>query len=82
MNRVVGPVTGITTGVAAVVTIVCWVMDVNGVQVPPEIQGAITTVGVLIAGWAVSPKIALKRAIDEIHGNNNPDYNPKRMINE
>ena len=80
MNRVVGPVTGITTGVAAIVTIICWVLGVNGVAVPPEIQGAITTVGVLIAGWAVSPRLALRRAINEIHGTGN-DYDPKRMIN-
>lgn len=68
MERTIGPVTGITAGATAITGIACWALNAFGhVDIPVEVQGMFTTVIVLIAGWAVSPKLALQRAIAEVY---------------
>ena len=44
------------TGAAAVTTLVVWGLTAAGVDVPGEVQGAITTLLVLAAGWLVSDR--------------------------
>lgn len=44
------------TGAAAVTTLVVWGMTAAGVEVPGEVQGAITTLLVLAAGYFVPDK--------------------------
>lgn len=41
------------TGAAAVTTLTVWGLSMAGVAVPGEVQGAITTLLVLAAGWLV-----------------------------
>lgn len=41
------------TGAAAVTTLVVWALTAAGVEVPSEVQGAITTLLVLAAGYFV-----------------------------
>ena len=56
-KRSVGPVTGATTAAAALTTVVLWVLNaVWGVELPAEVQGALTTLIVVIAGYLVPPK--------------------------
>ena len=56
-KRSFGQVTGATAFGAALTTIILYVIKaVWGVEVDAEVQGAITTLVVLIAGWAVPPK--------------------------
>ena len=52
-SRTVGPVTGATAAAAAVTTIVFWILGSFGVDAPGEVQGAVTTLLVIIAGWLV-----------------------------
>ncbi|AYQ99933.1 membrane protein [Arthrobacter phage Mendel] len=54
-KRSVGPVTLATGGAAAATTIICWVLSLAGVDVPGEVQGSITVLLVLAAGYAVRP---------------------------
>jgi hypothetical protein len=54
-KRSVGPVTLATGGAAAATTILCWVLKLFGVDVPGEVQGSITVLLVLAAGYAVRP---------------------------
>lgn len=56
-KRSFGQVTGATAFGAALTTIILYVIKtVWGVEVDAEVQGAITTLVVLIAGWAVPPQ--------------------------
>lgn len=55
-NRTVGPVTGAAAGAAALTTIIFWVLTGFGVDAPGEVQGAVTTLLVIIAGWLVPSK--------------------------
>lgn len=63
-HRIVGPVTtGATagTGVAgALGVLLIWILDINGVEVPAEVAGAIVVligaIGTLLAGWLVKPQ--------------------------
>ena len=55
-QRNIGPVTGATAGAAALTTILFWVLTLFGVTAPNEVQGAVTTLIVVIAGWLVPPK--------------------------
>lgn len=43
-------------GAAAVTTMAAWLLSLAGVAVPAEVQGALTTVLVLAAGWLVTDK--------------------------
>lgn len=52
-QRQIGKVTVTTGGAAAVTTIACWILNSLGVEVPAEVQGAITTLVVVIAGFLV-----------------------------
>ena len=54
-KRTVGPVTLATGGAAAATTIICWGLGLAGVDVPGEVQGSITVLLVLLAGYAVKP---------------------------
>lgn len=36
---------------AAIVTIIVWAAGAAGIEVPTEVQGAITTILVFVAGW-------------------------------
>jgi len=52
-----GQVTGATALGTAITTIVLWIANaVWGIEVDEAVQGAITTIVVLIAGWLVPPK--------------------------
>lgn len=44
------------TGAAAVTSIVVWLLTLAGAEVPTEVQGAITTLLVLSAGYLVPDK--------------------------
>ena len=55
-NRTVGPVTGAAAGAAALTTIIFWVLTGFGIDAPGEVQGAVTTLLVIIAGWLVPTK--------------------------
>lgn len=57
-KRSVGPVTTATTVAAAAVTVLCWIIGLVGLDVPAEIQGALTTVIVGVAGYLVKPRDA------------------------
>lgn len=46
------------TGAAAVTSIVVWLLTLAGAEVPTEVQGAITTLLVLSAGYLVPDKKA------------------------
>jgi hypothetical protein len=54
-KRTVGPVTLATGGAAAATTVLCWLLTLFGVDVPGEVQGSITVLLVLAAGYAVRP---------------------------
>ena len=54
-KRSVGPVTLATGGAAAATTLICWAVSLFGVDVPGEVQGSITVLLVLLAGYAVRP---------------------------
>lgn len=52
--RQIGPVTTAASAAAAVVLIICWVLQAAwGLEVPTEVQGAVTVVLVALAGWLV-----------------------------
>lgn len=55
-SRTVGPVTGAAAGAAALTTIIFWVLTGFGIDAPGEVQGAVTTLLVIIAGWLVPAK--------------------------
>lgn len=55
-NRTVGPVTGAAAGAAALTTIIFWILTGFGIDAPGEVQGAVTTLLVVIAGWLVPAK--------------------------
>ncbi len=55
-NRTVGPVTGAAAGAAALTTIIFWILTGFGIDAPGEVQGAVTTLLVIIAGWLVPSK--------------------------
>lgn len=55
-NRTVGPVTGAAAGAAALTTIIFWILTGFGVDAPGEVQGAVTTLLVIIAGYLVPSK--------------------------
>lgn len=56
-KRQIGQVTGATALGAAITTIILWVVNALwGIEVDESVQGAITTLVVLIAGWLVPPK--------------------------
>lgn len=55
-SRGVGPVTASTVVAAAVTTLACWILEANGIEVPGEVQGAITTILVGVAGWSIPGK--------------------------
>lgn len=52
-QRQIGTVTVSAGGAAALTTIVCWILNSNGIDVPGEVQGALTTLLVVIAGYLV-----------------------------
>lgn len=54
--RSIGPVTGATASAAAVTTILFWVLSTLGIEAPNEVQGAVTVLIVVIAGWLVPAK--------------------------
>lgn len=56
-GRSVGPVTLATGGAAAATTLLCWILTMFGVDVPGEVQGSITVLLVLAAGYAVRPTV-------------------------
>lgn len=55
-QRSIGPVTGATASAAAVTTILFWVLSTLGIEAPNEVQGAVTVLIVVIAGWLVPAK--------------------------
>lgn len=54
MSKKISPKVGAAAAAAAVTTIGCWIAEVNGLSIPAEVQGAITTVLVFAAGWAIN----------------------------
>lgn len=65
MARTIGPVTTTTAAAAAVTTIIFWCLGFAGVEAPAEIQGAVTTLLVLIAGWLVPSPVIEAEPEDE-----------------
>ena len=53
MSRTIGAVTVTTSTAAAITTIIVWIGTLLGLDIPSEVQGALTTIIVFIAGWAV-----------------------------
>ena len=54
-KRTIGPVTLATGGAAAATGLLGWVLSLVGIHVPVEVQGYITVLLVLAAGYAVRP---------------------------
>lgn len=54
-DHTIGPVTGATAAGAAVVTVLAWALTHAGIDLPHEVQGALTVLVVLLCGWAVPP---------------------------
>ena len=54
-TRSAGPVTMAAGGAAAATTVICWALSLAGVDVPGEVQGSVTTLLVLLAGYLVRP---------------------------
>lgn len=54
-HRTIGPVTTAAGGAAAVTTVICWLLSLAGVDVPGEVQGSVTVILVLLAGYLVKP---------------------------
>ena len=52
-TRTIGKVTVTTSAATAVTTLVVWGAGLAGVDIPTEVQGALTTFIVFVAGWAV-----------------------------
>jgi hypothetical protein len=52
-QRHIGIVTTSAGAGAALATLVVWILSMFGVDVPGEVQGAITTIVVLVAGYLV-----------------------------
>lgn len=50
----INPKVTASVAAAAVTTVVCWVASLAGLDVPAEVQGAVTTILVFAAGWATS----------------------------
>ena len=68
-KRSVGPVTGAATAAAALTTVIFWIIEsIWAVEVPGEIQGAFTTLIVVIAGYLVPPKdVPEPLSLDDYH---------------
>lgn len=54
-KRSAGPVTMAAGGAAAATTVLCWALSLAGIHVPGEVQGSVTTLLVLVAGYLVRP---------------------------
>lgn len=54
-KRSVGPVTLATGGAAAATTVICWILSTAGIDVPGEVQGSVTVLLILLAGYLVKP---------------------------
>jgi len=52
-QRHIGKVTTATGSAAALTTLICWILQANHIEVPGEVQGALTTLIVVIAGYLV-----------------------------
>lgn len=52
-RRHIGVVTSAAGAASALTTLVVWIFVSNGVEVPLEVQGAITTLVVVLAGYLV-----------------------------
>lgn len=58
----IGPVTTATTAAAAAVTVLAWVLaSVAGVEIPAEVQGSLTVLAVVVAGY-LTPGRGKRRA--------------------
>ena len=64
-TRTIGTVTVTTATAAAVTTLAVWGASLAGVDVPTEVQGALTTLIVFIAGWLV-PGTAANTEVTEV----------------
>lgn len=73
-KRSFGQVTGATGSAAAFTTIVFYLIKtLCGIEVPGEVQGAFTTLVILIAGWAVPPKDDTEPlSLDDYHDDDSP----------
>lgn len=61
-DRGIGPVTG-RAGVAAAITVlVVWGVGFAGIEVPPEVASAFTTLIAFLAGWSVPTEDTLESA--------------------
>ena len=54
-TRSVGPVTLATGGAAAATTVICWILSTVSIDVPGEVQGSVTVLLILLAGYLVRP---------------------------
>ena len=67
MQRQIGPVTTTTATVAAIVTVICMIVEQHfKVTIEAGVEGLLIMIVVYIAGWCVSPKQALARARMEL----------------
>lgn len=62
-KRTVGPVTAASAAAAAVSTVLFWcIQQFTGVDVPAEVQGAVTVLFTLAGGYLVKPGTSTHRA--------------------
>lgn len=55
-TRTVGTVTVSTTAAVGVTTVAVWILTLYGIDMPVEVQGAVTGVIVFLAGWIIPSK--------------------------
>lgn len=62
-KRTVGPVTGAAAAAAAVSTVLFWcIQQFTGVDVPAEVQGAVTILFTIAGGYLVKPGTGKRKA--------------------
>ena len=77
MKRSIGPVTFSTVTAAAITTILVWVASMFGLAIPEVVQGAITTLIVFVAGYAVPPRAV---AVDLVTRSDQTDLTMSELL--
>ena len=83
MQRQIGPVTTTTATTAAIVTVICMIVEQHfKVTIEAGVEGLLIMIAVYIAGWCVSLEQALARARMELFQymqDNVRSYTPKNV---
>jgi hypothetical protein len=65
IKRSVGPVTTAAGVGAALSGLIAWLLkQFAGIEVPPEVQGYLAIILVVVAGWAVRPRTKARRVAE------------------